>query len=513
MVDRRETTMGLGSVVRRPLTFGCALALVSVLSACTLGPDYVRPDSPLPPDYANAPASAQANAITGDAPQGDTTTLPAPVDTAALAKFWERFDDPVLTGLIEQGLRANHDLRIAQARLDEARANRRSAYIDLFPTVTASGSRQRSALAAPETPGAPPEARRNDYYEAGFDASWELSLFGRNIRGIAFRNAATEAAQAQAWGTQVAVTAEIARQYFELRGLQRRLDVARRNAESQRESLAITRARVENGVGNDLDRARAEAQYESTLAQIPQLETAAARAIYRIGVLTGQPPLAHEDALSAPYEAPPLPEVTPVGRPEDLLRRRPDIIAAERNLAAQTNLIGYRMTELFPRITFNGRVGYAAEQLSDLGRSGTRSWRFGPGITWAAFDIPRVLQDVAVEKARTEAALAEYQQTVLEALEDAEGSLNAYGRNAAERDHRERAAKAGADAVKLARMRFDAGISDFETVLDTERALLQSEDALAQSRVQAATSLIAVYKALGGGWVDETGEAAAASAD
>jgi outer membrane protein, multidrug efflux system len=205
--------------------------------------------------------------------------------------------------------------------------------------------------------------------------------------------------------------------------------------------------------------------------------------------------------LSAVYEAPPLPEVLPVGQPEDLLRRRPDIIAAERTLVARMNLIGYRMTDLFPRITFNGRVGYAAEQLGDLGSSGTRSWRFGPGITWAAFDIPRVLQEVNAEKARTEGALAEYQQTVLEALEDAEGSLNAYGRNAAERDHRERAVKASADAVRLARMRYEAGISDFETVLDTERTLLQSEDSLVQSRVQAATSLVAVYKALGGGWV------------
>ncbi len=482
---------------RRPVRPLVVAALAVALSGCMLGPDYVRPESPLPPEFANAPeASAQAADAGAEA-----------VDTAALARFWERFDDPVLTALIEEGLKANHDLRIAQSRLDEARISRRIAYIDLFPTVTASGSRQRSALAPPETPGAPPEARRNDYYEAGFDASWEISLFGRNRRGIAAQTAFADAAQAQVWGTQVSVTAEIARQYFELRGLQQRLEVARRNADAQRQSLAITRARVDNGIGNDLDRARAEAQYESTLAQIPQLETAAARAMYRIGVLTGQPPAAHEDKLSATYEAPPLPEVLPLGQPEDLLRRRPDIIAAERTLAARTNLIGYRMTELFPRITFSGRVGYAAEQLGDLGSSGTRSWRFGPGITWAAFDIPRVLQQVNSEKARTEGALAEYQQTVLEALEDAEGSLNAYGRNAAERDHRERAAKASADAVKLARMRYDAGISDFETVLDTERTLLQSEDLLAQSRVQAGTSLVAVYKALGGGWVGETTEA------
>ncbi len=461
-------------------------AIATSLSGCLLGPNYARPDSPLPSSYANAPANdAQSNVI----------------NTAALARFWREFNDPVLDALVDQALLANHDLRIAQARLDEARASRRQAVIDLFPTVTANGSHQRSSLAAPETPGAPPEARKNDYYEAGFDATWEVSLFGRSIRGVAAQRAFAESAQAQYWGAQVAVTAEVARQYFELRGLQQRLDVARRNADTQRESLKITRARVDNGIGNDLDRARAESQYESTLASIPQLETAAARAIYRIGVLTGQPPATHEAALSAPYEAPPLPEIAPVGRPEDMLRRRPDVIAAERTLAGRTNFIGYRMADLFPRITFSGRIGYAAEQLGDLGSSGTRTWRFGPSISWAAFDIPRVLQDVKIEQARTAGATAEYEKTVLVALEDAEDSLNAYGRNAAERDHRERAAKAGADAVKLARMRFDAGISDFETVLDTERALLQVEDQLVQSRVQAATSLIAVYKALGGGWI------------
>lgn len=486
-------------IARVALTSALALAL----AGCALGPDYVRPTSPLPPEFANAPEAASTDtAANADAPSSYSIDAGA----EALATFWKRFDDPVLDALVEQALAANHDLRIAQARLEEARVARRTAYIDLFPTVTASGSRQRSALADPEAPGAPPEARRSDYYEAGFDASWEISLFGRNRRGIAAQTAFADAAQAQVWGTQVAVAGEVARQYFELRGLQARLDVARRNADAQRQSLAITRARVDNGIGNDLDRARAEAQYETTLAQIPQLETAAARAIYRIGVLTGQPPAAHEERLSAPYEPAPLPEVTPVGRPEDLLRRRPDIVAAERTLAGRTNLIGYRMTDLFPRIVFNGRVGYAAEQLGDLGGSGTRTWRFGPGITWAAFDIPRVLQQVNAEKARTEGALAEYEQTVLEALEDADGALNAYGRNAAERDHRERAARAGADAVKLARMRYDAGISDFETVLDTERALLQSEDQLAQARAQAATSLVAVYKALGGGWI---GDAAA----
>lgn len=475
-------------------------ALALALSGCVLGPDYARPESLASESYVNAEPGAVASQsadVSGTVPAFDT----AAPDPQILARFWREFQDPVLEGLIDRALAANRDLRVAEARLAEARAARREALTVLFPTVTAGGSRQRSSLAPAEAPGAPPEARESDYYEAGFDANWEISLFGRNVRGVAAQRAFAEAAQAQVWGAQVAVTAELARQYFELRGLQRRLQISLRNAETQRESLGIVQARLDSGSGSDFDRALAEAQYQTTLATIPQLETAIARATYRIGTLTGEPPAAHAALLGAPWEAPPLPEVRLIGSPESMLRRRPDVIAAERNLAGRTHLIGYRMADLFPKITFSGRIGYAAEDLGDLGQSGTRTWRFGPSISWAAFDIPRVLQQVRAEQARTDGALAEYEQAVLLALEDAEGALNGYGRNAAERDHRERAARAAADAVKLARLRFDAGYSDFQAVLEAERSLLQTEDALALSQVQAATALIGVYKALGGGWV------------
>ena len=494
----RRAARALRSASPSPRTL-LAAGLVLALSGCMLGPDYARPDSLAPERYANAESTAVAP-VSGEAGATAPAYDTAAPDPEALARFWREFQDPVLEGLIDRALAANRDLRVAEARLAEARAARREALTVLFPTVTASGSRQRSSLTPVEAPGAPPDALRSDYYEAGFDANWEISLFGRNVRGVAAQRAFAEAAQAQVWGAQVSVTAELARQYFELRGLQRRLSIATRNAETQRESLAIVQARLDSGTGNDFDRALAEAQYQTTLATIPQLETAIARAIYRIGTLTGEPPAAHAALLEAAWEAPPLPEVRPIGSPEDMLRRRPDVIAAERNLAGRTHLIGYRMADLFPKITFSGRVGYAAEELGDLGQSGTRGWRFGPSISWAAFDIPRVLQQVRAEQARTDGALAEYEQAVLLALEDAEGALNGYGRNAAERDHRERAARAAADAVKLARLRFDAGYSDFQAVLEAERSLLQTEDALAQSQVQAATALIGVYKALGGGW-------------
>ena len=197
---------------------------------------------------------------------------------------------------------------------------------------------------------------------------------------------------------------------------------------------------------------------------------------------------------------PPLPELVPVGAPADLLARRPDILVAERQLAAQTALIGYRLNELFPSIHFIGGIGTSAGDIDDLGRSDTARWNFAPQLRWAAFDLPRVLATVKVERAKTEAALARYEQVVLQALEDADGSLRAYERSAVTRMHLERAAAASAEASKLARLRYENGLSDFLSVLDADRARLAAEDQLIQAHTESATNLIAVFKALGGGW-------------
>lgn len=464
------------------LARGIALALLgAALSGCLLGPDYVRPTSELPAAFEHAAADGVS--------QGEL-----------LARYWTVFNDETLNNLVAEAIAANHDLRIAKARLAETRASRRASLFDLWPVITSKVARQRSSMATAEAPGAPANELSSDYYEAGFDASWEASVFGRGTRGVRSQKAVLAGAQADYWGTQVAVTAEVARQYFEYRGLQARLEVARRNVENQAESLKITEARIEAGRGTDLDRARAEAQLEINRANIPRLETALSRARYRIAVLTGHNPQSAPAIPDCDEVLITLPDIQPAGDPADLLRRRPDIIAAERNLAAQTELIGFRMAELFPRIFFSGTAGFASESFSDLGESATQTWRFSPSITWSAFDLGRVLATVKVQRARTEGALAEYEQSVLLALEDADGALAEYRNSASTREHLALAAKSSAEAARLARLRFDAGIADFSTVLDVEAQQLQAEDQLAQAHTQSATALIAAFKAMGGGW-------------
>jgi multidrug efflux system outer membrane protein len=457
------------------------LAVAFVLSGCMLGPDHVRPDSPLPAQFAHADAAGLQ--------QGDV-----------LAHYWEAFPDAILKALVADALAANHDLRIAQARLGETRASRRAALSDLFPVVTATGKRERSKRSPEEMPGAPADQLRSDFYDVGFDASWEVSLFGRGMRGVQAQNAFRDAAIANLWGTQVAVTAEVARNYFELRGLQARREVVLKNAEGQKAALDIARASAEAGRSSELDLQRAIAQYESTMATVPRIDTAITRTSYRIAVLTGRSPQALEERLAQADVLPALPDLVPVGTPADLLRRRPDILAAERELAGRSAMIGYRLAELFPRVYFLGGVGSSAGDIDDLGGGGTQRWRFAPQLQWSAFDLPRVFANVGVERARHEAAIARYEQVVLQALEDAEGSLRAYEQSAVARDHLERAAAASAEAARLARIRYENGLTDFLAVLDADRARLAAEDALIQAHTEAATSLIAVFKALGGGW-------------
>lgn len=458
------------------------LVLSAAISGCLLGPDYVRPESQLPAAFEHAAAEGVSR-------------------TELLAEYWTVFGDETLNALVRDAIAANLDLRIARAKLAETRASRRASLFDLWPVVTSKLARQRSSMASAEAQGAPSDELSSDYYEVGFDASWEASLFGRGTRGVRSQKAVVAGAEAQHWGTQVAITAEVARQYFEYRGLQARLLVARRNVDNQAESLKITSARLEAGRGTELDRARAQAQLEINRANIPRLETALTRARYRVAVLTGRNP---QTKGLIPDRADPLadlPDIQPSGDPADLLRRRPDIIVAERNLATQTELIGYRKAELFPRIFFAGTAGFASESLDDLGDSGTKTWRFAPSITWSAFDIGRVLANVKAQRHRTEAALAEYEKAVLSALEDADGALAEYRNTATTREHLVLAADASADAARLARLRFDAGITDLSVVLDVEAQQLQAEDQLAQAHTQSATALIAAFKALGGGWV------------
>jgi outer membrane protein, multidrug efflux system len=292
-----------------------------------------------------------------------------------------------------------------------------------------------------------------------------------------------------------------------LRGLQDQLAVAARNADNQNQTLKLTQVRLEAGRGTELDTARAEAQLKQTLASIPLLESSIATTIYRISVLTGRLPDALSTELAAAQPIGKLPPLNAVGDPATLLRRRPDVRVAERTLAGSTARIGVAVGDLFPKVTFTGSIGYDAATFGGIGKTGSDTYSLGPSISWAAFDLGRVRARINIAKAVADADLASYESSVLGALEETEGALITYGRAQSRRDLLTQSASASERAADLARQRFQGGLTDFVNVLEAERDALTIEDSLAQSRTQTATALVAVYKALGGGWVDEPLEA------
>jgi multidrug efflux system outer membrane protein len=456
-----------------------SLAVTTALSACAVGPNYVRPKTPVAAQFAGAEPGVYSNQRTQ-------------------IEFWKQFGDPTLDQLVGDALVANYDLRIAVGRLVQARAMRNQSRFDLAPTVTASGGYTKQRTPAIENPFG--QAYTTRLYNAGFDATWELDFFGGVRRSIQARNAELQGEVANLHDAQVSVIAEVARNYFELRGEQTQLAVARANVKNQEQVLELTQAQRSAGSGTDLDVARAQAQLSTTLSTIGPLEAAVSRSIHRLGVLTGRDPDALTAALSAPHELPPLPHIVPVGSPEEMLRRRPDIRAAEHNLEASTDLVGVAISNLFPKVTFTGSFGFAAATPAGFGTAGSRSYMIGPGISWPAFDLGRVHEQVVGARAGAAIALDQYHGTVLNALEETEDALVTHARDRDQLEHAQDAASASATAARLAKIRYQGGMVDFLSVLDAERTELQAEDALAQDRTEAATSLIAVYKALGGGW-------------
>jgi len=457
-----------------------ALLAVASLASCAVGPDYKQPPSPVASRFVDVQASAYSS---------DPTE----------SRFWTLFHDATLDQLVDEALMANHDLRLALGRLIEARASRRQSMFDLAPRVTATGGYTKEQLNSAQEgfPGGPFVAQ---YYDAGFDATWELDLFGRVRRNVEAQTAQLQGAQASLRDAQVSVIAEVARTYFDLRGQQARLEVARRNVQNQQETLQLTVARLDAGRVTELDTARAQAQLSTTLSTIGPLEAQVASSIHRISVLTGREPNALDGVLTTARELPELPKIAAVGDPAALLRRRPDIRVAERQLAASTALIGVAVGDFFPKVTFNGDFVYAATTPGGLGGTASHSYLIGPAISWAAFDMGRVQAQVAGARARADQALTSYEQTVLRALQETEDALVTHARARDSLTHAEQAARSSRTAAQLARTRYEGGLIDFLEVLDAERTQLAAEDGLAQSRTQTATSLVAVYKALGGGW-------------
>ena len=460
-------------------------ALALALGGCAVGPDHVRPSMAMPERF------AQGNA----ADIGTDAPLPA-ADTA----FWHGFGDVQLDALVADALTANHDLRIALSRYDRANALLRGAKFDRIPTLTAQAEGSDGRSSADQAPGVARADRDAESYSVGASAAWELDLFGRIRRNVEAGRADVAASAADLAAAQVAIAGDVARTYFDLRGLQTRLRVARENADTQAETLKLVQARHDAGRDSAFDLARARTQQASTAARIPELEAQAALAMHRLAVLTGRPPEALLAELSPEKALPALAARIEAGTPGDLLRRRPDITAAEARLHASTARIGVATADLFPKFTLRGLIGSQAIDTSNLFMRDSETRLVALGVDWSFLDIGRVRARIAAADADAAGALAEYERTVLLALEDTENALVRHARAREQDALLAQAADGSAQAARLARVRFNAGATGLLEVLDAERTRLQAEDAFADARTRTATSAVALYEALAGGW-------------
>jgi NodT family efflux transporter outer membrane factor (OMF) lipoprotein len=416
--------------------------------------------------------------------------------TEDLSRWWERLEDPVLSGLIEAALAGSLDVRSAQARLRRARALRAVAGAGRFPAVSASASVRR-AKSSEETGG----GRTSELYDAGFDARWEPDIFGGVRRGIEAAQADLEASEASLQSTRVSLAAEVALNYVEARNFQGRLAIARSSFQTQDETYRITEWRAQAGLVGALDVEQARTQLEQTRAQIPNLETGFAQAEHRLAVLLGRAPGSLRERLAEARPIPALPARVAVGIPADTLRQRPDVRMAERTLAAETARIGQAEANRYPALTLSGSIGLEALTLGALGGSSAIAHSVAASLAAVVFDGGRLRQQVEAQGAVAEQALAAYEASILTALEDVENALVALDNSLRRRDALTAAAAAARQAAQLARYRYESGLIDFLTVLDTQRTLLSVEDSLAASRAENASALIRLYKALGGGWI------------
>jgi len=455
-----------------------ALLSVLLLAGCSVGPDYRSPQLALPPQWEI----------------GTSTNAPS-------VEWWRSFGDATLNSLIDRAMQTNHDVRIAEGRLREARALRTGTAWDLGPTVTGVASlmdQRRSENA--QTFSTPNQIFETDLYDAHFDARWEIDIFGGKRRALQAATARFAGIEEDLRTVLVSVVAEVARNYAEVRGAQQRLAIAQKNVASQRETLAVVQARFRAGLASELEVKQAEALLATSQARLPAVETLCRAGIHRLSVLVGQLPGALTVELSVPAELPSPPPGVPVGLPAELLRRRTDVRRAEHDLMAATAGIGVEVAELFPKFALVGIGGFQSLSASDWFVPQARYWSAGPTVTWRFLDFGRIRAQIKAANARQEQALAGYERTVLLAFEDVENALVAYANEQVGQRALAEAATANRRAVELANELYTKGLGEFLNVLDAERALFQVEDQLVDSQRRLATNLIALYKALGGGW-------------
>lgn len=458
------------------------IMLCLALSACTVGPDYQPPQIETPDQWSGSGPAVVA------------------ADSATVSDWWTLLGDQQLNSLIARTVAANKDLQVAEARIREARARRGITAAGAWPEVDLGGAYTRSRRSENSSSTSSSAVGAQDLFQAGFDAVWEMDIFGGVRRAVEAADAGIAAEEENRRDVLVSLLAEVARNYVELRGSQRRIVTARENIATQQQTLELTQGRFAAGLSSKLDVAQAEAQLATTTALIPSLERAVREAIHRLGVLAGLPPTALLAELTGESALLSQPAEIPVALPSELLRRRPDIRRAERELAAATAMVGVATAELFPRFSLTGLVGLQSNNLSDLATSGSRYWSIGPALSLPLFDGGRIRAGIDVQNALQEQALLAYEQTVLTAFEEVENALVAYDREQATRHSLEQAVNANQQAWTIADELYRTGLVDFLSVLESQRALYFSQDQLVQSDQRVFLDLVALFKALGGGW-------------
>lgn len=513
------------------------LSWVVLASGCMVGPDYRPPQTEVPARWHQEAAEGLAKG------EADVQT------------WWRSFDDELLTRLIHQAGENNLDVRLAVLRIREARALRGIAAGELLPSLAGQGAWQRarasanglmsgspqvpgkgeqfantvtrgiatSALAqklGTAVPGAPGvtnsvasglvgllpgqtelgDTEAMDLYAAGFDASWEIDVFGGIRRNIESADAVLAAAVEDYRSVLVSLLAEVAATYIDVRALQSQIEATQRNIKLQKETVSLTQVKFDSELVSELDVRQAETNLATTESELPLFEAGLSVAIYRLGVLIGREPAALYDELSVVGDIPKPPAETLIGVPVDLVRRRPDVRAAECRLAAQTAQIGVAAADLYPRFSLSGTFGFEATDINHMLDARSVTYGFGPALRWNIFDGLRNINHIAAQQAATHQAYVSYEKTLLLALQDVETALVAYTREQARYAALVRATEAGRRSAQLAETRYQDGLTDFQNVLIAQRALVNLETALAQSRGQVAVNLVALYKALGGGW-------------
>ncbi|AZO82796.1 TolC family protein [Pseudomonas sp. QLc11A] len=459
--------------------------LVLALSACAVGPDYQTPNT----EAANITAATDGAAGQKNFDRSRFEGI-----------WWQQFEDPTLNQLVTQSLKGNRDLRVAFARWKAARAIRDDISNDNLPVVT---SRVSSDLGKGQIPGQTTDRVNSERYDLGLDMAWEIDLFGRIQRNLESANAEQQSLEADLYQLQVSMIAELVDAYGQLRGAQLREKIALANLENQQESRKITINLRDAGVGDQLDVERADARLASVEASVPQLQAEQVREKNRIATLLGERP----DKLTvdlSPKDLPAIAKALPIGDPGELLQRRPDIRSAERQLASATARIGVAKADLFPQVSLSGFLGFTAGRGSQIGSSAANAWALGPSITWAAFDLGSVRARLRAADADAEGALATYEQQVLLALEESENAFSDYGKRQQRLISLIRQSESSRSAADLAEIRYREGTADFLVLLDAQRERLAAEDTQAQAEVDLYRGIVAIYKALGGGWQPET---------